>query len=48
MAKNEITVWGRLSSSNVQVVLWCLDELGLDFKRIDAGFTWRCRHPTIS
>ncbi len=40
MAKNEITVWGRLSSSNVQVVLWCLDELGLDFKRIDAGFTY--------
>ena len=35
-----ITVWGRKSSSNVQAVLWCLQELGLDYKRIDAGFTY--------
>jgi len=35
-----ITVWGRASSSNVQTVLWCLQELGVDFKRIDAGFTY--------
>lgn len=35
-----ITVWGRASSSNVQVVLWCLQELELEYKRIDAGFTY--------
>ena len=35
-----ITVWGRASSSNVQVVLWCLHELGVEYKRIDAGFTY--------
>jgi len=35
-----ITVWGRKSSSNVQAVLWCLQELGLEYKRIDAGFTY--------
>ena len=34
-------LWGRKSSINVQNVLWCLAELGLqegkDFERIDAG-----------
>ncbi|MEM8838135.1 MAG: glutathione S-transferase family protein [Pseudomonadota bacterium] len=35
-----ITVWGRKTSSNVQAVLWCLDELGLAFERIDAGHTY--------
>jgi len=34
-------LWGRKSSINVQKVLWCLAELGLqegkDFERIDAG-----------
>jgi len=35
-----ITVWGRKSSSNVQAVLWCLQELGVEYKRIDAGFTY--------
>jgi len=35
-----ITVWGRKSSSNVQAVLWCLQELDLQYKRIDAGFTY--------
>ena len=34
-------LWGRKSSINVQKVLWCLDELGLeegkDYERIDAG-----------
>ena len=36
-----IRLWGRKSSINVQKVLWCLAELGLeegkDFERIDAG-----------
>ena len=36
-----IRLWGRKSSINVQKVLWCLAELGMqegkDFERIDAG-----------
>lgn len=32
-----LRVWGRLSSINVQKVLWCCHELGLEYKRIDAG-----------
>ena len=32
-----IRIWGRSSSSNVMKVLWLLDELGLDFERIDVG-----------
>lgn len=35
-----ITVWGRASSSNVQAVLWCLQELDLKYERIDAGFSY--------
>ena len=35
-----ITLWGRKSSVNVQLVLWALDELGLNFDRIDAGFKY--------
>lgn len=32
-----ITVWGRPEAVNVQKVLWCLEELGVDYTRIDAG-----------
>lgn len=32
-----LTIWGRPNSVNVQKVLWCCDELGLPFRRIDAG-----------
>ncbi|MFN3614572.1 MAG: glutathione S-transferase family protein [Rubrimonas sp.] len=32
-----ITVWGRRNSSNVQKVLWALEELGLPFQRVRAG-----------
>lgn len=32
-----ITVWGRRTSSNVQALLWCLDELGLQYTRHDVG-----------
>jgi glutathione S-transferase len=32
-----IKIWGRANSVNVQKVLWCSDELGLPFERIDAG-----------
>ncbi|MGE0665345.1 MAG: glutathione S-transferase family protein [Sphingomonadales bacterium] len=31
------TLWGRLSSCNVQKVLWALEELALPYRRIDLG-----------
>lgn len=35
-----LTLWGRKSSSNVQAVMWCISELGLEYERIDAGHTY--------
>jgi glutathione S-transferase len=32
-----LKIWGRTNSVNVQKVLWCCDELGLPYERIDAG-----------
>lgn len=32
-----MTLWGRLSSCNVQKALWALEEVGADYRRIDAG-----------
>ncbi|MGI8910854.1 MAG: glutathione S-transferase family protein [Rubrobacteraceae bacterium] len=32
-----LQIWGRANSINVQKVLWCCDELGLEYERIDAG-----------
>ena len=32
-----IKVWGRASSSNVQSVMWCIAELGLEYERLDVG-----------
>ncbi|MFI4974799.1 MAG: glutathione S-transferase family protein [Caulobacterales bacterium] len=32
-----LRVWGRLNSSNVQKVMWTLDELGLAYEHIPAG-----------
>lgn len=32
-----LKIWGRANSVNVQKVLWCCDELGLPYERIDAG-----------
>ena len=32
-----LKIWGRLTSVNVQKVVWCADELGLEYERIDAG-----------
>lgn len=32
-----ITLWGRLDSTNVRKVLWCLYELNLKFTHIQAG-----------
>jgi glutathione S-transferase len=35
-----LRIWGRLSSVNVQKVVWCADELGLEYSRTDAGGTF--------
>lgn len=35
-----LKLWGRASSSNVQVVRWCLHELDIPYKQIDAGFIY--------
>ena len=32
-----LKIWGRTTSSNVQKVLWCCDELGIEFERVDLG-----------
>jgi glutathione S-transferase len=32
-----LKVWGRNNSVNVQKVLWCCEEMGLKYERIDAG-----------
>jgi glutathione S-transferase len=32
-----LKIWGRPDSSNVQKVLWCCDELGLAYERVDLG-----------
>ena len=32
-----LTVWGRLSSVNVQKVVWCAEELGIEYRRVEAG-----------
>ena len=35
-----LKIWGRQSSSNMQALMWCVGELGLEFDRTDAGFTY--------
>ena len=32
-----LKIWGRNNSVNVQKPLWCCEELGLQYQRIDAG-----------
>jgi len=32
-----LKIWGNADSINVQKVLWCCEELGLAYERIDAG-----------
>jgi glutathione S-transferase len=32
-----IKVWGRASSANVQCVMWCIAELGIEYERLDVG-----------
>ena len=38
--KGQLTIWGRANSVNVQKVLWCLAELDLAYRRIDAGMAF--------
>jgi glutathione S-transferase len=40
VAKSDLTIWGRANSVNVQKVLWCAEELGLSYQRIDAGMAF--------
>jgi glutathione S-transferase len=35
-----LKIWGRVNSINVMKVLWCADELGLDYERADAGMAF--------
>lgn len=39
-----LTIWGRVSSINVQKVVWCADELDLDYERRDAGGKFGVNH----
>lgn len=32
-----LKVWGRTNSVNVKKALWCIEELGLAYERVDAG-----------
>lgn len=32
-----IEIWGRKSSSNVQALMWCVGELGLEYERHEVG-----------
>ena len=35
-----LEVWGRKSSSNVQAVMWAIEELGLSYTRHDVGLMY--------
>lgn len=35
-----LELWGRTNSINVQKVLWCMAELGLEHERTDAGLAY--------
>ncbi len=32
-----LKIWGRTDSYNLQKVMWCVAELGIEHQRIDAG-----------
>lgn len=32
-----LKIWGRISSVNVQKVVWCAEEIGLAYERVDVG-----------
>ena len=35
-----LKIWGRVNSVNVKKALWCVEELGLAYERIDAGMQY--------
>jgi len=35
-----LKIWGRTNSVNVKKALWCVEELGLNYERIDAGMQY--------
>ncbi|MEP9352302.1 glutathione S-transferase family protein [Xanthobacter sp. KR7-65] len=35
-----LRIWGRINSVNVEKAVWCAQELGLPFERIDAGLAY--------
>ena len=35
-----LKIWGRTNSVNVKKALWCIEELGLEYQRIDAGMQY--------
>jgi glutathione S-transferase len=35
-----LKVWGRTNSVNVKKALWCIEELGLRYERVDAGMQY--------
>ena len=35
-----LKIWGRTNSVNVKKALWCAEELGVKFERIDAGMQY--------
>jgi len=35
-----LKLWGRSNSINVHKALWCLDEVGVEYERIDAGMAY--------
>jgi glutathione S-transferase len=43
-----IKVWGRMSSTNVQKVMWCIDELGVTHEHIDLPHGHAKQDPRLS
>lgn len=35
-----LKIWGRTNSVNVKKALWCIEELGLPYERVDAGMQY--------
>ena len=35
-----ITVYGRATSSNVQIAMWTIGEIGLEYERLDIGHSY--------
>lgn len=32
-----LKIWGRATSANVMKLLWCCNEIGIEYERIDLG-----------